>query len=96
MATLFISEYTGALIGGGQVAVEPSITDQIVAVSGSSTASAAFSPSTHLVRLLADASCSIAFGSSPTAALTSKLLPANVPEYFAVRPGHKVACITNT
>jgi hypothetical protein len=48
-----------------------------------------------LVRLVATAACHIAIGAAPTAVAdgTSHFLPANVPEFFRITSGHKVAVI---
>jgi hypothetical protein len=93
---LSISEYAGYPVLALQCPVEPAIADQAVDITGTSTQSAAFNASTRLVRLCADASCSIKFGVSPTATLTSKFLAAGAAEYFIVTPGQKVAVIANT
>jgi hypothetical protein len=96
MATLYVTEYAG--IGGDhiQIPLEPAIAQQTVAIGGSSTPSAAFNPATRLVRLNTDATCSVAFGTAPTAVATAQRLPVNSTEYFAVYAGYKVAVITNT
>lgn len=93
---LSISEYPGHEVAGLPCAVEPSLTDQAVAIGGTSTQSAAFNAATHLVRLCADVSCSVAFGSSPTATTTNKYLAAGAAEYFVVTPSTKVAVIANS
>lgn len=100
MAKLFISEYaeTGHLFGIPLMsAPEPALVEQTPVVIGAgSLQSAAFGSSTRLVRIHTDAICSIAFGSNPTATANSKRLAANATEYFSVKPGDKVAVITNT
>ena len=70
MATLYISEYAhvDAEDGGAQVAIEPRIAVQTVAIAGSSAASSAFDPLTYYVRIHTDAICSYKFGrTAPTA-----------------------------
>lgn len=53
---------------------------------------------TQHIRLCATSDCWIAFGTAPTAVAgaPSMYLPANVPEYFWVNYGEKVAVIRNT
>lgn len=48
-----------------------------------------------VVRLVASTDCHVAFGAVPVAAAdgTCVFLPANVPEYFRITSGHKVAAI---
>jgi len=107
MATLYIREYVG--IGAAsnatgigqallevQAGAEPAVTDQTVAISGSSAQSAAFNAKTYLVRIHTDSICSILFGANPTAAATNARLAANQTEYFIVQPGQKVAVISNS
>lgn len=68
---------------------------QAVAAAGSS---AALSSATYMVRLCGDTAMSIAFSNSqvPTASTTTTFLPANVPEYFTVRPGITISWVANT
>lgn len=101
MATLYIAEYAnqgrdtaGYTVQG--VAQEPCNTEQTVAIGAGSVQSNAFQSGTTLIRVHTDAICSIAIGSNPTAAATNKRLAANATEYFGVRPGDKIAVITNT
>lgn len=99
MATLYISEYSEAGIKGPGMlpaAAEPGVTTQTVAISGTTAQSAAFGATTRFVRVHTDAICSIAFGSNPTATTSKLRMAANQTEYFAVRPGDKVAVISNT
>lgn len=101
MATLYVSEF-GAIAPGGsggpaQVVCGPALASQTVAIGGSSTASAsAFGNGTRLIRVHTDAVCSIAIGTSPTAAATAMRMAADTTEYFGVNPGEKIAVITNT
>ena len=100
MASLFIAEFGGtqadALSPGMPVAVAPPIANQTVAIGAASAQSAAVNSETRLVRLLADATCAVAFGANPTATAAALRLTANVPEYFQLRAGQstKVAVIT--
>lgn len=101
MATLYITEYaTVATLPNatGQVALEPAIAEQTVAIGVSSAASAAFNAKTRLVRLHTDSVCSIKLGLSPTAAATNGRLAANQTEFRAVpeNGSFQVAVITNS
>lgn len=99
MAVLYISEYDNVArdnIGTVQAGQEPAIATQTVAISGGSTQSSAFNANTKFVRIHTDAICSVKFGSNPTATSTSARLAANQTEFFGVRPGEKVAVISNT
>jgi hypothetical protein len=95
MAVLYISEYATISIPNAPIAAEPSIITQTLAI-GVEVKSAAFNSQTRYVRIHTDAICSIAFGASPTAAITSMRLAAPQTEYFSVTPGHKVSVISNT
>ena len=100
MSTIYISEYVtigvpGPEGSGFQAPKEPAIAEQKVSISGSPTASAAFQPTTRMVRIATDATCSILFGPSPIANTGAKRLAANQTEYFAVNAGDKVSVILN-
>lgn len=96
-ATLYISEFAGYQPNTLPAAFAPEITHQTVAVSGTSAQSSAFSSSTVLIRLFADAAMCVQIGTTnPTATATSQPMSANQVEYFLVRPGDKVAAITCT
>lgn len=92
MATLWISEYARPAPFGGDAPAcqEPAEMDQVVTFAAS-TASAAFGPNTHIVRLIADADCHLSFGSNPAATAENKLMKEGVAEFFGVAPGMKVA-----
>jgi hypothetical protein len=96
MATLYIAELSGTRASGMQVAMTPPLVEQTVAIAGASAQSAAFDNATVVVRIHADAVCSIAFGTNPTATTAKMRLAADSTEYFAVKGGQKVAVITNT
>lgn len=101
MAKLYVTEYIEvAPFGGVAVAVprEPEVTTQVVTFS-TSTQSSAFSGKTRIVRIHTDAICCIAFGTNPTAVITThRRLAANQTEYFAVPAGqsYMVAAVTTT
>lgn len=98
MATLYITEYSqsGRIAGDVPVGREPALSNQTVAIGGSSTQSSAFGNNTRLVRLHTDAICSVTFGASPTATSAKSRMAANQTEYFEVYPANKVAVITNS
>lgn len=100
MAVLYIAELENAVSSIGTTAPQippmPPVTSQTVAIGGASSQSAAFGATTHAVLLGTDAICSVKFGSDPTATATDTRLPANALTMFGVRPGDKVAVITNT
>lgn len=101
MAKVYISEYSKIASDGSGTRLpagkEPSIVEQTpVAIGAASVQSAAFDEETRFIRIHTDAICSIAFGSNPTATSNSKRLAANQTEFFGVKPGDKVAVITNT
>jgi len=99
---MYISEYSNAGLAIGQivqVASEPAITDQsAVDYSGGVASSATFNAATNIVRVLCTSTCSIKFGTNPTATTTNKPLAAGSPEYFAVPIGQsfKISVISNT
>lgn len=101
MATLYVTEYSQPTYNGGivQIASEPEVATQTVAISGSSAATTnAFANNTNIVRLHTDSICSVFFGTSPTATTSKRRMNAGDTEYFGVPVGsaYKVAVITNT
>lgn len=102
MATLYITEYESLnqshLAGTGAPIVKcPPLAKQTVAISGSSTASLAFSSTTRIIRVHADSICSVAIGNvQPVASTSDPRFAANQTEYFAVKPGDSLAVISNT
>lgn len=105
MATLYITEYAtftpaGAPGGFGQIAQEPPLAEQTVAIGVGSVQSSAFNTNTRFVRLHVDGTgpCSVEFGTNPTASATTGRLAANQTEYRGVPKGQsfKVAVITNS
>jgi hypothetical protein len=99
MSTLYISEFKSlGSIGTHNVnaAPMPPLVEQTVAIGAGSLQSNAFGANTQVIRVCADSVCSIEIGANPTATATTARIPANVPEYFAVQPGQKLAVIQNT
>lgn len=100
-ATLYISEfYNGqSAVGTTQPQIYPqsSITDQTVALSGSSAVSSAFNASTKAVLLMCDEGCSVKFGTTSSVAATTSnfLLQQGVKYEFGVSPSTYVAAIAN-
>jgi hypothetical protein len=71
--------------------------NQVVSFTSTSTPNTtAFQAGTNVVRVVASTHCHIAFAGTPTATTNSVKLPPNVPEYFAVTPGQKIAAIRTT
>lgn len=101
MAKLYIAEFNRSdadVRSHAQVAACPPLIEQTpVAIGGASAQSAAFGDQTNLIRLHADAICSVKVGgTNPTATASTMRLAADQTEYFAVKPGDKVAVISNT
>jgi hypothetical protein len=102
MATLYLTEFVAqARDGAGYVtpaAEQPALAEQTVAIGASSVQSAAINGKTRLLRVHADAICSIQVGANPTAAVTTMRFGAGKTEYFGVpeNAGYKVAVIANT
>ena len=103
MSTLYITEYAryARTLDGYNTSApeEPPLAQQTIAISGASVQSAVLSANTRLVRMSADATCSIEVGTNPTATAASRRIPANqVPEYLGIpNTGgtFKLAAITN-
>ena len=99
MATLYITEYTqaGGPSGLGMLLPnDPPVAEQTVTIGSSSTQSAAFNAATTFIRVHTDAICSVLIGANPAAAATDARMAASTTEYRVVKPGHKIAVITNT
>lgn len=105
MAFVYLSEYSN--VGRDlkanitQSAAEPALAQQRVVIGAGSVQSANVNAKTRLLRVHADAICSIAVGTNPTASASSRRLAAGQTEYVAVTPeqvnaGCVVAVITNT
>lgn len=102
MAILYITEFSqegmDAMGRVAPVAKQLPVAEQAVTFTGVSAQSAALNAQTTLVRVQSDATCSILFGTNPTATATSMRLSLNQTEYFSVpaNSGLKIAAITNT
>jgi hypothetical protein len=67
---------------------------QNLASTGTSSATAAFGAQTLYVRVLATAAVQVRISDgTPTAVTTDTALAPNIPEYFIVTPGQKLASI---
>lgn len=103
MASLYITEFAqcGRELNGTQLMtpMEPPVAEQKIAIGATSAASALFNAATRVVRLHADAICSVAFGAAtPAATVANMRLAAGQTEYFTIPAGSAlmVANITNT
>lgn len=107
MAVLYITEYVGLMpaVGGGvgQVPIEPPLAEQAIAITASSTLTAAFNAKTRLVRIETDAICGVTIGAAPTATVSngtvgSGRLVAGQTEYRGIPPNttFKAAVIATT
>lgn len=99
MTTLYITEFSAMMVVGGyigQVARQPAIAKQTVAIGGASAPSNPFNTATRFIRVHCDVICSVEIGGAPVAAATSERMAANQTEYFGVNPGDSIAVITNT
>ena len=92
MASLYIQEYAHSIDAQRRAPVgsEPAIVSQKITFT-TTTASAGFSATAFVVRLISDVDVWLSFGATPTATATSLYLPGNTVEYFGVVPGQKVA-----
>lgn len=101
---LYISEYATPRINRGSalgLPQDPPIAEQTVAIGAGSVQSANLNAKTRLVHLHADAICSIAIGTNPTATATNRRMSAGQTQLIRVSPeavaaGLKLAVITNT
>ena len=64
--------------------------------SSGATQTSAFAPQIQVVMVTATAACFVAFGASPTAAITSTYIAADTPYLFLVNGSDKCAAITGT
>jgi hypothetical protein len=70
---------------------------QKVDFTAASAASAAFGAQTYAIRVVATEDCHIKVGDGAvTATAAETYLPADLPEYFTVTPGQKVAAVRAT
>lgn len=71
-------------------------TTQKVSISGSSAATSnAVGSGIQQVRLMSTVACYIKVAGTPTATTSDPLLAPYVPEYIEIKPGEKVAAITD-
>lgn len=98
MAKLYIKELSRLphLIDDCIPALDDSFDQTPLAIGAGSVQSAAFGNSTLAIEIATDAICSIAYGSNPTASANTMRLAAGERRLYAVRPGNKIAVITNT
>jgi hypothetical protein len=100
MAVLYVAEFSGLYAKSdqtGQMAICPPIAQQTVVIgAGSLTCTNPFNAATNLIRVHADAACSIVIGTAPTATALLTRMAANQTEYFAVSGGDNIAVITNS
>lgn len=99
MANAIINEFAG--IGGNFTSAIPAASTrnatQVVAIGGASVASAATEDGTNLVRVFAEADCSVLIGADPTVTAANGIpLAAGQFDYFVITPGHKIAVISRT
>ena len=105
MASLYIEEFQGVgqpqqqrdFIGAARATVLlPSLSQSVIAITGSSTPSNPFGLQTIMIRVHCDSVCSIKVGGiAPTATTTNMRFAANQTEYFSVYPGEALAVIAN-
>ena len=102
MAILYVTEFRDwGQLSAGDIPRAPFITVQQVSITSSSKTSSAYNNATHVVRLHADTTCAVQFGTSgsvPTATTTGsmRLSANNIGEYFEVNPGDSLAVIATT
>lgn len=95
--TLYITEFPNNQTVTYQAVKTPPTASQKITITGASAQSAAFNSATVIIRVHADAPCSVQIGgTNPTATTTSARFAAGQTEYFLVSPGDKLAVITNT
>lgn len=95
MAKLWITEFAALSPrpSDAQIAPLDRALDHKVVTFTTSTPSQALGESTYYVRVQSDTACHIVAGADPTATTSHTPLSAGQPEYFAVRPGNKIAAI---
>ena len=101
MPTMYITEFAQEGVDAQgritPIAKVPAVAQQAVVFTGTSAQSAVLSDATTIVRLQADANCSVSIGTNPTATAAQMRMVAGQTEYFSVQPGGalKIAAITN-
>lgn len=100
MATLYVTEFSALGDPGGNIAqlpATPKVVSNNVTIGGSTTQSAPFAGNTRIIRVHADAICSVEIGGlNPVATAASQRFAANQTEYFVVAPSDRLAVITNS
>ena len=79
-----------------QIPGEYGVDQTPVDFSGGAAQSAAFAATTKYISICPDATCSIAFGVSPTATANNRRIPQNFFGYFPVFGGDKLSVVGNT
>lgn len=95
MAKVYIAEHARMPSTLQGVAPGRVIAEQTVAI-GVEAKSSAFNAATRVIRVHADAICSIAIGANPTATVNTRRISADQTEYWEVEQGDKISVITNT
>ena len=97
MSVLYITEFansgnsnSGALLPVGTL---PAVAVQAVSFTTSSVQSAVFNENTKFIRVHTDGNAFILSGENPTSTTGKLKIAANSTEYFAVKPGHRLAVI---
>jgi hypothetical protein len=105
MPVLYVTEYVGIAAAhsgnSAQVPQEPVVVEQAIAITSSSTQTAAFNSKTTLIRVHADSICGVTIGTNPTATVSagglgSGRFVAGQTEFRGVFPGQKAAVIATT
>lgn len=101
MANVIVTEYRGTATNVGAAPMQIAsglIASQVVAIGVSSALTgAAFNASTYVIRVYAEANCTVTYGASPTATAANHVpLAAGQYDYFQVEPGWKLAVIART
>jgi hypothetical protein len=96
-STCNVREYSqlpavGAL---GNTAAEPGIDQSAVDFTSGHAESAAFAAATKYIRIICSAQASFLVAPAPVAANTNSWMPAALPEYLGVQPGHKISFVAN-
>jgi hypothetical protein len=75
----------------------PALATQVIAIGTLSTRSAPFNAATRILRIYADARCSIQVGdpSSVGAGVSNHLVPPGLPEFISVPAGSALAVVDN-
>jgi hypothetical protein len=90
MASLYVTEYAqisrqGVGVGAAQAPQEPPLAEQKLTIGATAVLSSTFSTYTRLVRLHADAVCSVVFGgASVTATAANQRVAIGVSEYHGI------------